>query len=93
MRNKLNIAYIGGGSKQWARVFMSDLALSEGLSGEIRLYDIDCDSAQRNAAIGNRINADPKTKSRFSYRVCPRLEDALEKEMETHSSIIASKIP
>ena len=33
MRHELNIAYIGGGSKQWARVFMSDLALSEGLSG------------------------------------------------------------
>ena len=78
MRHELNIAYIGGGSKQWARVFMSDLALSEGLSGQIRLYDIDLVSAKRNAAIGNRINANPKTKSHFSYHVCPHLEDALE---------------
>ncbi len=38
---KFKIAYLGGGSKQWARTFMTDLALSEGLEGEIGLYDID----------------------------------------------------
>ncbi len=39
MYKHLKIAYIGGGSKQWARVFMSDLAVSDGLSGQIALYD------------------------------------------------------
>ena len=34
---KIKIAYIGGGSKMWARIFMNDLALSDGLSGEIGL--------------------------------------------------------
>ena len=78
MHKNIKIAYIGGGSKQWARVFMSDLAVTEGLGGQIALYDIDPEAAQRNAAIGARINQDPKTKSHFDYVVCPRLEDALQ---------------
>ena len=43
MKN-IKIAYLGGGSKQWARVFMTDLAVTEDLSGEIALYDIDIES-------------------------------------------------
>ena len=78
MQKNIKIAYIGGGSKQWARVFMSDLAVSEDLSGQIALYDIDLEAAERNAAIGARINLDPAAKSHFQYTVCPRLEDALE---------------
>lgn len=78
MSRNIKIAYIGGGSKQWARVFMSDLALTEGLSGEIALYDIDLEAARRNARIGSRINQDPAARSIFEYRVCPRIEDALE---------------
>ena len=74
---KIKIAYIGGGSKQWARVFMSDLAVSEHLSGQIALYDIDQEAARRNAAIGSRINQDPAAKSKFQYTVCHTLEEAL----------------
>lgn len=78
MEKRINIAYIGGGSKQWARVFMSDLALSEGLSGEIRLYDIDKVTAERNAKIGGYINADPAVKSKFEYSVHDSLDTALQ---------------
>ena len=78
MKKYIKIAYIGGGSKQWARVFMSDLAVSEDLSGQIALYDLDLEAAHRNAAIGARINQNPAAKSHFDYIVCPRLEDALE---------------
>ena len=42
---------------------MSDLALSEGLSGEIALYDIDVVAAKRNADISKQINNDSKCKS------------------------------
>lgn len=77
MYKKIKIAYIGGGSKQWARVFMSDLAVTEDLGGEIALYDIDLEAAQRNAAIGARINQNPDAKSIFRYTVCTHLEDAL----------------
>lgn len=61
MKHNIKLCYIGGGSKLWARVFMSDLALTEGLSGEMALYDIDKESAERNAKIGERINNNPKT--------------------------------
>ncbi len=77
MRQQIKLAYIGGGSKQWARVFMADLALSEDLGGEIALYDIDRAAAQRNADIGARINADPACRSQFRYTVNDCLEDAL----------------
>ena len=33
----IKIAYIGGGSKLWARSFMQDLALAEGMGGEVSL--------------------------------------------------------
>ncbi|MDE6589933.1 MAG: alpha-glucosidase/alpha-galactosidase, partial [Oscillospiraceae bacterium] len=78
MERNIKIAYIGGGSKQWARSFMSDLALAEHLSGEIALYDIDQEAAARNARIGAYINRDPRTISHFDYTLCERLEDALE---------------
>ena len=51
MEREIKICYIGGGSKLWARVFMSDLAVAEGLSGEIALYDIDREAAERNDKI------------------------------------------
>ena len=77
MERKIKIAYIGGGSKQWARTFMSDLAVAENLSGEIALYDTDMKAAERNARIGGYINQDPRTKSKFDYRLYERLEDSL----------------
>ena len=77
MERKIKIAYIGGGSKLWARTFMSDLAVAENLSGEIALYDIDMKAAEHNAKIGGYINQDPRTKSKFEYKLCERLEDSL----------------
>ena len=69
MKKSIKIAYIGGGSKLWARVFMSDLAVAENLGGEIALYDIDKEAAVRNAKIGGYINKNPKTKSKFDNKV------------------------
>lgn len=74
----IKICYIGGGSKQWARVFMSDLALTQGLGGEIALYDIDIVASQRNAKIGGYINDNSKTLSKFEYIVYDNLERALQ---------------
>lgn len=78
MKRNIKICYIGGGSKLWARVFMSDLAVAEGLSGEMALYDIDREAAERNAKIGARINDNPNTKSKFEYKVYENLDAALE---------------
>ena len=49
----LKIAYIGGGSREWARKLMIDLALCPDLTGEVALYDIDMDSARLNEQLGN----------------------------------------
>ena len=62
----------------WARVFMSDLAVAENLSGELALYDIDKPAAERNAKIGAYINQNPATKSKFDYVVYDSLESALQ---------------
>lgn len=77
MKKNIKICYIGGGSKMWARIFMADLAVAERLSGEIALYDIDIEAAERNAKIGGYINLNPNTISKFDYKVYEKLDDAL----------------
>lgn len=57
---------------------MSDLAVAENLGGEIALYDIDVEAAERNARIGGYINQNPNTKSIFEYKVYTKLEEALQ---------------
>ena len=74
---KLNIAYIGGGGRGWAWGFMMDLAMDEQLCGNVRLYDIDRDAAQRNEIIGNKISAHPDAKSPWKYQVADSLQEAL----------------
>lgn len=74
----IKIAYIGGGSKAWARVFMTDLALAEGLCGEIALYDIDIPAAELNRKIGERINENPDTVSKWEYKVYTEIGEALD---------------
>ncbi|QTQ16221.1 alpha-glucosidase/alpha-galactosidase [Treponema parvum] len=75
--HSIKIAYIGGGSKQWARVFMNDLALAKDILGEIALFDIDVESAERNKKIGERINQSEKTVSKWKYSVYKRIDGAL----------------
>lgn len=73
----IKIAYLGGGSKQWARVFMTDLALADDMTGEIALYDIDMEAAIRNKKIGDQINLSPNTISKWNYEVYNNIEDVL----------------
>ncbi len=73
----LKVAYIGGGSKNWAHSFMQDLALAEGLTGEVALYDIDRPAAQRNQAIARRMGENPAVRSPFRYTVADTLAEAL----------------
>ena len=71
MLENIKLAYIGGGSKQWAWTLMSDLALCEELSGEVRLYDIDKKSAEENAAVGNSLCED------WKYKAVSTLDEAM----------------
>ncbi len=78
MEKQIKIAYIGGGSKLWARSLMSDLALAEGLSGEVALYDIDYEAAERNRVIGEKISADERSRSFWKYTNHENIDTALE---------------
>ena len=74
---KLNVAYIGGGSRGWAWGFMQDLAMDPDICGTVRLYDVDKNAAEKNAVIGAKISAHPSAKSRWQYEVSETLEKAL----------------
>ena len=76
-RRSVKIAYIGGGSKAWARSFMQDLALAPDLAGEVALYDIDVPAAERNQIIGTKIQEKEEALSDFRYTVSQTLEEAL----------------
>lgn len=74
----MKIAYIGGGSRGWARTFMTDLAMEDALSGEIRLYDIDHNAAKQNEMIGNMVSAREDAPGKWIYHTYPTLEEALD---------------
>lgn len=73
----IKIAYIGGGSRNWARILMTDLALEEQLSGAVKLYDIDYQAASDNEIIGNKLNARKNVKGKWNYKAVKSLEEAL----------------
>lgn len=73
----VKIAYIGGGSRAWARKLMCDLVLEETISGSVALYDINEDAAQDNAVIGNKIAMDKNAKSKWNFYVVNSMKEAL----------------
>lgn len=73
----LKIAYIGGGSRNWARTLMNDLASSADLGGEVRLYDLNLEAARLNEKLGNWIFTHPEVQSCWKWRAVEKLEDAL----------------
>ncbi len=74
----LKIAYIGGGSRLWARNLMIDLALCPDLTGEVALYDIDLDSARLNEQLGNWMQTQAGVVSRWQYLTVSTLQEALQ---------------
>lgn len=74
----LKIAYIGGGSREWARKLMIDLALCSELTGEIALYDIDMDSARLNEQLGNWMQSQPGVISKWRYVAVSTLRETLQ---------------
>ncbi|MBI5304386.1 MAG: alpha-glucosidase/alpha-galactosidase [Chloroflexi bacterium] len=76
---ELKIAYIGGGSRQWARKLMYDLALCPDLAGQVALYDLDLESARLNEEFGNWLHASrqPGVVSRWHYTAIATLEETL----------------
>lgn len=74
---KINIAYLGGGSRGWAWGLMSDLASEPDLCGTVRLYDINKEAAKNNEIIGNKYKDLEDCKGMFDYVAVDTLEEAL----------------
>ncbi len=80
LKNKvesIKLAYIGGGSRGWAWTLMSELARAEDISGDVFLYDIDFEAAQKNEIIGNKFNTAKGAKSKWNYKAVETIEKAL----------------
>ena len=77
MINNVKIAYIGGGSKMWARIFMNDLAIENEFTGTVSLYDIDIEAAKRNQKYALILNESPKALNKWHYEVASSLKEAL----------------
>lgn len=73
----VKIAYIGGGSRDWAHVMMNDLAQCPNLLGEVRLYDIDLAAARLNERFGSWIQQQHGVQSQWQYQAVETLEFAL----------------
>ncbi len=74
---QLKIAYLGGGSRAWARLLMQDLALCPQLGGEVYLYDLNLEAAQANQALGAWIQAQPEAVADWRYIATPDMRQAL----------------
>ncbi|AUH34344.1 alpha-galactosidase [Paracoccus tegillarcae] len=75
-KRAVTIAYIGGGSLNWAFRLMADLAHDTTLAAHVRLYDIDHAAAERNARIGARF-AEVSKGQPATYQAVPDIAQAL----------------
>ncbi len=79
MKNNIVITYIGGGSKDWAHKYFSDLLTQDAIEGELRLYDIDGKAAIRNMRYFEKLKRDnqSKIKSNWNCKVMSNIDSAL----------------
>jgi len=61
----------------WAWELMGDLALDPQLSGVVKLYDINYDSAKANEIIGNQLKNAPETCGKWEYQAKKTLKETL----------------
>lgn len=73
----IKIAYIGGGSRRWARTLMSDLVAANDISGSVYLYDIDFEAAKDNEVIGNAYNDAEGANTKWNYKAVENIGEAL----------------
>ncbi|GHC02835.1 alpha-galactosidase [Cerasicoccus arenae] len=76
-KTEIKIAYIGGGSREWAIKLMTDLALSEHLKGTLELYDIDHNAARHNQILAESVFKHEQALTQFDVAVASSLESAL----------------
>ena len=73
----LTVAYVVGGSRQWAPNLIRDLALSN-FDGQVRLSDTNDEAAELNAEFGNWVQDDPDATAEWAYKAVDSLRGALE---------------
>jgi alpha-galactosidase len=72
----IKICYIGGGSRNWAWIFMQDLAFEKDICGTIELFDIKPEDAKTNEIIGNML-MEKHNPGRWKFHANSSLQDAL----------------
>lgn len=78
MSERIKIGYLGGGSRGWAHKLINDLAQCETLNGEVTLYDLNYDDAERNAQFGNWVQSLDGAVGDWTYEATDQREQALE---------------
>jgi len=78
MKN-VSICYIGGGSKNWAQKYFSDLVLQDKICGTMRLYDIDKTMAKVNKRYFEKLmkNNQGKVNTEWKCEVYTDIDSAL----------------
>ncbi|MFB6228648.1 MAG: glycoside hydrolase family 4 [Halobacteriales archaeon] len=74
----VRIAVVGGGSRNWATTLVGDLALAGDMSGTVRLYDVDLESAQANVRLGEQVQSRDDTRGEWSYEAVETMAAALD---------------
>ncbi len=74
----VKIGYVGGGSQGWAHTLINDLAQCEAISGDVALYDIDPEPAERNAELGNRVLDRDDAPGEWTFEAHDSLDSALD---------------
>lgn len=87
-KEHLKICYIGGGSRNWAWVFIKDLAFEQEIGGTIYLYDLDMEAARANEEIGNRV-MEEYNPGRWKFQA----EGSLQRALEGSDFIFISILP
>lgn len=73
----IDIAYIGGGSMNFAWRFMGEICQEDFLSGTVRLFDIDKKLALANEVVGNKAREQSDSKTGMVFISVDTLEEAL----------------
>lgn len=74
---KINVAYIGGGSRNWARWLIRDLSFENSFSANFKLYDINYQDAADNAELANLVFSKKEVVGKHHFEVVATLSDAL----------------
>lgn len=91
LMEKITVAYIGGGSKDWAHKYFSDILSQNELSGKLRLYDIDKPAAYRNKKYFDKLVSCNSKKVKSEW-VC-ETHDTIETALEGADFVVISILP